>query len=378
VRRLLAALEAIRAKHFERWALGYARHVWAERNRQAPATTRHLIFALCDHYEPLWRQPTMKVALGRVQRWLDDYPRLTAEFRDADGKRPQHTFFFPGEEYRPEFFDMLEQLIAADCGEVELHLHHENDTGASFRALVQDHVATFANRGHFPRGADGQPRYAFIHGDWALANGRPDGKHCGVDDELVILFETGCYADFTFPSIPDVSQPNVVNQIYWPMGDLRRRRSYDGGERARVGKAYDDRILMVTGPVAIARGLPGRTIGIERADLTAHQPISPKRLALWTEQNIHIGGRPEWVFVKAHTHGAPDKQGVSLLGHEGTKMHELLATLFNDGVHWKLHYVTAREMYNIAKAAMAGEVGDPGDYRDYELGPPPVKLRRAR
>jgi hypothetical protein len=37
-----------------------------------------------------------------------------------------------------------------------------------------------------------------------------------------------------------------------------------------------------------------------------------------------------------------------------------------------LHYVTAREVYNIIKAAEAGLTGSPHDYRDYELPPPGV------
>ena len=38
----------------------------------------------------------------------------------------------------------------------------------------------------------------------------------------------------------------------------------------------------------------------------------------------------------------------------------------------RLHYVTAREMYNIAAAAMDGAEGDPNDYRDYLIAPPAV------
>src|SRR5438128_1862624 len=76
-------------------------------------------------------------------------------------------------------------------------------------------------------------RWAFIHGNWSLANGRPDGKWCGVDDELVMLHELGCYVDLTFPSAPDSCQPDKVNQIYWPTGDLTQRRSYEHGERAK-------------------------------------------------------------------------------------------------------------------------------------------------
>ena len=35
----------------------------------------------------------------------------------------------------------------------------------------------------------------------------------------------------------------------------------------------------------------------------------------------------------------------------------------------RLHYVTARELYNIIKAAEAGMTGDPSLYRDYVIPP---------
>jgi hypothetical protein len=53
-------------------------------------------------------------------------------------------------------------------------------------------------------------------------------------------------------------------------------------------------------------------------------------------------------------------------------MHRELTTRYNDGIRWKLHYLTAREMYNIALAAMAGKAGDPHAYRNYRLQPPPL------
>jgi len=49
---------------------------------------------------------------------------------------------------------------------------------------------------------------------------------------------------------------------------------------------------------------------------------------------------------------------------------------YNDGVRYALHYVTARETYNIIKAAEAGKTGNPGEYRDF-LVPPPT-FRPAR
>ena len=46
--------------------------------------------------------------------------------------------------------------------------------------------------------------------------------------------------------------------------------------------------------------------------------------------------------------------------------------LYNDGTRWALHYVTAREMYNVACAAMAGKTGNPADHVDFQLPPPPI------
>jgi hypothetical protein len=185
---------------------------------------------------------------------------------------------------------------------------------------------------------------------------------------LIVLHRLGCYVDLTFPSAPDPSQPAKVNQIYWPTGDLTKRRSYERGERARVGHRYDDRLLMITGPLALAR--KGIGVRVENGALTGNDPPIPARVHTWVAQGIHVEGRPEWVFVKVHTHGALEKTAGSLLGAGGHVMHASLQ-LYNRG-DWKLHYVTAREMYNVARAAMDGKVGDPSDYFDYVVKPPPL------
>jgi hypothetical protein len=131
--------------------------------------------------------------------------------------------------------------------------------------------------------------------------------------------------------------------------------------------------LMIEGPLGFALR-PGTVPKprIENAAITADDPGTPARVRSWVRAGIHVEGRPEWVFVKVHTHGAPEKQAASLLGEGGRAMHAELTTRYNDGRRWRLHYVTAREMYNIAIAAMDGKSGDPGAYRDYELPPPPV------
>jgi len=106
--------------------------------------------------------------------------------------------------------------------------------------------------------------------------------------------------------------------------------------------------------------------------VTGDDPGTPSRVRSWVNQAIGVVGRPEWVFVKVYTHGAPEQHATSLLGEGGRMMHAELTTRYNDGKNWCLHYVTAREMYNIAIAAMDGRSGDPAQYRDYVLPPPPA------
>jgi hypothetical protein len=139
------------------------------------------LFALCDHYEPLWGGAPDDIGLARVDAWAARYPALD-KFRDSDGRPPRHGWFFPGEEYRPHFLDQLGKLVRAGFGEVEFHLHHDGDTAATLAPRIEQHLKTFAEHGHLSRDARNGYRWAFIHGNWSLANGRPDGRWCGVDD----------------------------------------------------------------------------------------------------------------------------------------------------------------------------------------------------
>ena len=359
-------------KHLHRWIAGYGRH-WL-RTQALPKVDGvcHVLFALCDHFEPLWGRAGDEKGAERVARWERHYPELARSFRDADGRPPRHTFFFPGEQYRPEYLEALARLARAGLGEVELHLHHDADDASRLSNDIRSYTSNYASHGHLPRDDAGRVRYGFIHGNWCLANSRDDGRYCGVDSELRVLFDTGCYADFTFPSAPDETQPRIVNQIYWPTGDASRARSHESGLRAGVGVKLDGRILMIQGPLALAWRAGRRGIRIDSGALTANDPGTADRVETWVSQRIHVEGAPSWTFVKVHTHGAPDTQSMSLLGEPGRALHQALTARYNDGKRFALHYVTAREMFNLAMAAIDGHQGDPNQFRDYLLPPPPI------
>lgn len=235
-------------KHLERWIFGYLR----QRLQRLPAPKpSHVLFALCDHFEPLWGGADPSVGLCRVNAWRERYPELGREFRDVDGRPPRHTFFFPAEQYSPDLMAPLAELTRQGLAEVELHLHHRDDDAPQLEHTIVEALTRYASHGLLSRDANGALRYAFVHGNWCLAN---SGPWCGVDSELDVLWRTGCFADFTFPSAPDPSQPPIVNEIYWPLGDPKRARGHERGEPARVGRRRRDRILLVEGPLGFDRG----------------------------------------------------------------------------------------------------------------------------
>jgi hypothetical protein len=350
---------------------------------------RHLLFAVCDHFEPLHGRAPPEVGRARVHTWREALPRMGRRFGDSNGRRPRHTFFFPGEEYDPTLVEPLAELVNEGLGEVEVHLHHDGDPRATLRDKLERTLSALDAHGVSPKRGS-HPAWSFIHGNWSLANGRHDGRWCGVDDELCLLHELGCYADFTFPSAPDSCQPLVVNAIYYPR-DPSRRRAYDDPELVRVGSPKRRGVLLVQGPLAIAwraaayssearaQTIKARTtkltrpLRIEAAALSSSDPPSSARLATWIAQWVHVEGRPEWTFVKVHGHGAPEKNARVMLGEPMARLHEALSTLRSKGA-WRVHYVTAREMYNVARAAMDGKNGSPAEYFDYEVQPP----QRAR
>ena len=360
-------------KALDKWLPGYVASVWRRPGRVEG--TRHLLFCVADHFEPLGRGGDEATAGKLVREWARAYPGQFASFRDAAGRPPRHTFFYPAEEYRPECLGALVPLCSGGHGEVEIHLHHRHDTADGLREKLSSFRDTLSRRhGLLGRDSAGKARYGFVHGNWALCNSRPDGDWCGVNEEIGILADTGCYADFTFPSAPSPTQPRMVNAIYRACDTPGRPRAHDTGTRVTAGRGTaTGSLLMIQGPLGLdwQRRKHAVLPRIENADLTEVNPPSAVRANLWVKQHIHVLGRPEWVFVKVHTHGCVPQNMRMLLGGTMRNLHSHLQSRYNDGLCWRLHYVTAREMANIARAAEDGQTGDPGLYRDYEVLPCP-------
>lgn len=346
-----------------------------QRIEPLPGGMKDVMICVCDHFEPS-HQADKSEALKRLARWRDEFPRVTREFRDFDGVSPRHTYFYPIEQNEPDLLKGLQEVVHATKGEIEVHLHHDQDTPRRFCEKMQQGIDEFCEMDFLSSDPAGRTRFGFVHGDWALDNSHPLGRHCGVNNELKFLRDLGCYADFTMPSAPDPTQTRTINRIYYAL-DSQDSKSHDLGVAARVigsgpmeeddGEPRFGDLLMVQGPLGLnwkwrKHGILPR---LENADLTQANPPTALRMALWTELHVHVLDRPEWVFIKLHSHGAPPPNSDVFLGDPYRRFHEHLAERYSPDHGWRLHYVTAREMVNIVHAAEDGHAGDAGQYRDY-------------
>ena len=345
----------------------------------------HIMLLFVDHWEPCdyiygtgsSGGPIYESEALRLSNfWLNDYRVMASKHHDADGKMPQHTWF------------MYEQVLKAmqrialcsflKLGEIELHFHHgsDDDTHRNNRNDFLSEIKTYLDGLHSIGAcvtAEPRPRayFGFIHGMWALDNSHfvsDVRKYCGVNTELGDLLSLGCYADFTFPSgVP--TQPAWRNCIFVSM-DSDAPKSYDQSYLIRHLASPGDGIapseLMIFGG-------PGGSM-IE-ANIDRYQRPLLSNMDGLVDYNIHIPGRDDWIFVKVMTHSAQNlassTEGWSnLMGPVADQYYTDIERAYNDGVNYKLHYVTSREAYNIVRAAVDGKSGDPNQYRNYAIQPP--------
>jgi hypothetical protein len=358
----------LRPRGYQRWLVPYLLQA-GKRRAPEPDADVHLLLCVADHYEPKAQQVCTRTAQSRVDHWIREFPRQFARFCDSSGRKPRHSFFFPIEEYEPAYLDALASLCRQGYGEVEVHLHHDRDTADSLRERLLAFKDLLAARHELlaQRQGTGELGYAFIHGNWALSNSRPDGRWCGVNNELEILQETGCFADFTFPSAPSPTQPPTINSIYYAWDHPGRPRSADHGLAIGSAPMPEKSLLLIQGPLLLDWKCRkwGMAPRLENGCLQTSQPPSMERLDAWLRARVQVPGRPDWFFVKLHAHGAPENAHDVLLGEPMIRFHEGLAQRTRANPRFHYHYVTAREMYNLAKAAEAGYQGPVAGARDY-------------
>ena len=359
-----AAATAVRlySRKYYIFAVDYLR--WTTTARPAPpsGTPTEVFFFFTDHYEP-------DSSAERVREWGRRYRALASRHRDADGRPVQHTWFYPGEQGSSEIFSAFRELVASGLGEVELHYHHGRDTEATLRAKLVPAIADFQKYG-FLKTTDGRTNFAFIHGNWGLDNSNGP-RFCGVDTELKLLRELGCFADFTFPSIYWNAQPPFVNTIYAAQDDAGPK-SY--GRRLPLSALFNGAadLMIFEGPLVFTPSwnVKHLFLDLEDGDIHPTVPATPARVDDWVRAGVHVPERPDWNFIKVWGHSASTPGDAdAALGADFDRALSYLESRYNDGRTYRLHYITAREAYNLAIAASRGATGSPDRYLDAPIPP---------
>jgi hypothetical protein len=339
----------------------------------------HVIFALADHFEPAivpedgQKRAPRSEQERRLQCWAREYPKIVDGWRDHDGRPLVHTYFYPAEQYDQGLIEMLAEHCHAGWGEVEIHLHHGNPlpaTAENTRQLLTEFRDRLAFRHHCLALEEGstRPAYAFVHGNFALANSSA-GRFCGVDSEMRILADTGCYADLTLPTgIWHPAQITKINSVYECALPLDQSVPHRQGNDLVAGREPRTFPLIVQGPLVtdLRRALRSLRPVIENGAITGANPPTMHRLSLWKQAQVCVLGRPDWLFIKLHCHSMDPTQKDAVIGDS---FRHFLAALVSGAADRMetLHFVTARELANILLAACDGREGNPGDYRDYRF-----------
>ena len=192
-----------------------------------------------------------------------------------------------------------------------------------------------ANGGERPR-----QLFGYVAGNSALDNGAGDDSLSGCDTEI------------------SASRRRLLRRLHLPIARLagpaaegqrpllrhrgRSAESYNDGVDVEVGRKPSGDLMIFQGPVAIDWQMGG----FEEGALENSSPPHPRRLAGLLAGNVHVAGRPEWIFVKTHTHAMQNR--ASFLSDDMDAMYEAMETWWNRPP-FRLHYVTAREAYNIVE-----------------------------
>ena len=295
-----------------------------------------------------------------ISVWLSQFRQISDSHKDSYGNKFRYTWFYPYDHHNGLVLKQLSEMVYKGYGEVELHWHRPPEIAQKFPHMLEEAIDWFHKYGAL---MSSEPPYlthfGFVAGNWDLDNCR---GLTGINNDLEVLYRHGCYADFTFSTIGTDCQPRMVNTIYYAFDDPKKPKSYDVGVPVQVGKPRKG-LMIFEGPLLFT----WKNAGLEYGAVEYYAVPNSERINRWIDANVHVKGKPEWVFVKVYSHGCQSAEVI--LNHYLNSMLSSLQNICQER-EIKLHYMTAREAYNVVKAAEAGERGNPEQYRNYLIPQP--------
>lgn len=351
------------SKGFRFWLPHYILQSILPKEKYTENEPIHIMICIVDHFEPFHGGADLRKAEAIMKSWKEYYPEIAEKYRDSDGRKLQHTWFYPPH-HDIKYLKDLTDLCRRGYGEIEMHLHHNHmhpfpDTPDTLEQKIMKCIDDYSEYGIFCL-PNGERRFAFVHGDWSLDNSR-GSAYCGVNNEIEILKKCGCYADYTFPSLGK-AQPAMINKIYYVNDNPEKPKSYNWGKEVVAGKISTGDLLMIPGIIGIRWNQSRKRLSIETSNIDESDILNKERIDYLVNNAVRIKGKPNWLFIKLHTHGAKNDKFIELFGKSIDFMCDYMDRHYNNKDRFFTHYVTAREMYNIVKAAEAGKTGNPREY----------------
>ncbi len=176
-------------------------------------------------------------------------------------------------------------------------------------------------------------------------------RWCGLNNELTLLRQLGCYADFTMPCGPAPMQASLMNAIYWAVDDPAKPKSYDSGVLARPGQPGPaNALMMIPGPFAVRLGA-GWKPKIEIGDLSGPLPVDGSRADSWFRVSPVLG---EDQFLKFFAHGTQERHSSAFF--QGGMLDTLFSTLARhcQARRMELRFVSAWDMFQVIERIVEG------------------------
>ena len=220
------------------------------RRRAAHTEIRRVAWAHADHFEPFdSTQDGQLIDFRGVARWLDLLsrcrhlvPSLFYSWQAWIATEINVSTLAVGTRFEED--RLIYQALEQAGLDLQVHVHHNE----GFIAQGQTAEATRQQLHlllELSKQFRGDRPWAFVHGCWGLQ--ASDETACNIDDEIAILMEHGCVADFTFPAGRAWCTPKLHLEPY-VIQAVRGKKGYDTLEAKPqvISKPHADGFLIWT------------------------------------------------------------------------------------------------------------------------------------
>ncbi|MFH1894272.1 MAG: hypothetical protein ABIK83_16500 [Candidatus Zixiibacteriota bacterium] len=296
-----------------------------------------------------------------MEQGLDSLAGVISNYTDSDSSIFRITFASRADSTR---LKLLSDFCKSGLGEVEYLLRSEFDTAFDAGQMLDDDLDILKSFG-WAKTVDSEVCFTVLRE--RPVSLRLDREICS---SLSQLAAQGCYFDLSESDRHSTSRLTSVNSIYLVSTRLDDAGLYSDKCELVAGKLGRGRLLVIDSPLLIDWS-DWRDVYVPFVDdgkLTPGILADSRRVNSWIRADVHVTGQPNWIFVKLVIDSLLNVEPASHLIASIDRMLEYLQRLPNDG-QYRVHFVTAREMYNIARAAEAGMSGNADDFRDYLIKP---------